>query len=122
MIFGRQAEEASGTGTIAGKIDIPVGSEITYTITGTLAEDTAASSVDLTLSPDQVDLFMSELRFVIERNTADINQNVDFADFLILSSNFGQDVTPQEQGDIDGDGSVSFTDFLLLSAQFGQTP
>lgn len=46
---------------------------------------------------------------------------VGFADFLILSANFGQtsDVDPIF-GDIDGDGTVGFTDFLILSANFGK--
>ena len=46
--------------------------------------------------------------------------NVDFADFLILSANFGQMVDSQASGDIDCDGTVAFADFLILSANFGQ--
>ena len=45
---------------------------------------------------------------------------VAFADFLILSSNFGQAGGPG-QGDIDGDGLVAFADFLTLSSNFGQS-
>ncbi len=47
---------------------------------------------------------------------------VAFADFLILSSEFGQDVDPAGSGsDIDGNGNVGFSDFLLLSQNFGAT-
>ena len=44
----------------------------------------------------------------------DGNGTVAFADFLILSSQFGQDVDPAGSGaDIDGNGNVGFSDFLL---------
>jgi|GEM_PF-2285694 len=45
---------------------------------------------------------------------------IDFADFLILSANFGQEETSVRLlGDLDQDGSVGFADFLILSSQFG---
>lgn len=44
---------------------------------------------------------------------------VDFADFLILSGNFGQLTDTHLDGDIDCDGEVAFADFLQLSANFG---
>jgi len=44
---------------------------------------------------------------------------VNFTDFLTLSSNFGTDVVSHEQGDIDCNGTVEFADFLLLSSNFG---
>ena len=46
---------------------------------------------------------------------------VDFADFLIFSQNFGKtrDAVFSE-GDFDGDGDVDFADFLLLSENFGK--
>ncbi len=46
---------------------------------------------------------------------------VAFADFLILSNNFGQMVDSHEQGDIDCSGDVAFADFLILSNNFGQS-
>ena len=51
---------------------------------------------------------------------ADLNGSVEFADFLSLSSNFGQE-GGWAQGDFDGSGDVQFADFLLLSTNFGQT-
>lgn len=52
----------------------------------------------------------------------DANGEVDFADFLVLSANFGNDVDPAgSSGDIDGNGNVDFSDFLILSANFGQS-
>ena len=48
--------------------------------------------------------------------------DVDFGDFLVVSTNFGQEVDAAfADGDFDGNGSVDFADFLALSANFGQT-
>ena len=50
----------------------------------------------------------------------DGNGKVEFADFLIVSANFGQDVDERDEGDLDGNGKVEFADFLLLSNDFGK--
>lgn len=48
--------------------------------------------------------------------------DVDFDDFLTLSSVFGQDVTDTiAYIDLDGSGVIDFADFLQLSAEFGQS-
>ncbi len=47
--------------------------------------------------------------------------DVAFADFLILSQNFGQAASDHTTGDIDCSGDVAFADFLVLSQNFGQT-
>lgn len=56
---------------------------------------------------------------VVDAIIGDINGDgrVDFADFLILSDNFGSE---SEDGDLNGDGKVDFADFLLLSDNFGK--
>jgi len=51
---------------------------------------------------------------------ADRDGTVAFADFLTLSSGFGQ-AGNWEQGDFSGDGNVGFEDFLALSANFGES-
>ena len=51
----------------------------------------------------------------------DGNGMVEFADFLVLSANFGAAADSHEQGDIDCNGMVEFADFLALSANFGQS-
>lgn len=48
----------------------------------------------------------------------DLNGKVEFADFLVLSTNFGK-AGSYADGDADGDGLVAFADFLLLSTNFG---
>ena len=51
----------------------------------------------------------------------DQNGSVEFADFLVLSTNFGQAVASHAEGDIDCNGQVEFADFLILSTNFGGT-
>ena len=52
----------------------------------------------------------------------DENGEVDFGDFLFLSSAFGNTVDPAgTDPDLDGSGEVDFADFLVLSASFGQS-
>ena len=50
----------------------------------------------------------------------DLDGDVDFADFLNLSGNFGED-GDYLHGDIDCSGEVDFPDFLALAIGFGQS-
>ena len=50
----------------------------------------------------------------------DGNGKVEFADFLVLSGNFGKEVNDHADGDIDCNGKVEFADFLVLSGNFGK--
>jgi len=67
----------------------------------------------------------SDLAYLVENilgtriGDANLDLNVDFSDFLSLSSDFGEP-GGWGQGDFDGDGEVAFDDFLLLSENFGQ--
>ena len=49
---------------------------------------------------------------------ANVDGNVDFGDFLVLSSKFGKPGT-WEDGDFDQNGEVQFSDFLFLAQNFG---
>ena len=51
----------------------------------------------------------------------DGNGQVAFADFLVLSTNFGTDSTSYSDGNINLTGTIDFADFLVLSSNFGQT-
>lgn len=51
---------------------------------------------------------------------ANLDGIVSFADFLILSSNFGKTDAAFADGDFDGNGVIEFIDFLILSNNFGQ--
>ena len=52
---------------------------------------------------------------------ANLDAEVNFADFLVMSERFGQP-GGWSDGDFDGDGTIAFGDFLALSAQFGTQP
>ena len=49
---------------------------------------------------------------------ADLNGAVEFDDFLVLSTHFGQSGAWAD-GDFDGNGDVEFADFLVLADSFG---
>lgn len=51
---------------------------------------------------------------------ADGNGEVDFADFLILSANFGKTDAVFADGDFNANGEVDFEDFLILAESFGE--
>ena len=54
----------------------------------------------------------------------DLNNDdrVDFADFLIISSNFNAAEGSRRQfGDLNLDGAIRFDDFLILSENYGRT-
>jgi len=54
------------------------------------------------------------------RGDVNLDGAVDFADFLILSANFGKDSAAWEDGDVNLDSVVDFADFLVLASNFGQ--
>lgn len=51
---------------------------------------------------------------------ANLDKRVDFADFLLVSQNFGQD-GDWADGNFDGLGGVDFSDFLYVSNNFGES-
>ena len=71
------------------------------------------------------DLHKLEHRIVfdvtLEWLTGDLDGDgdVDFADFIALSKNFGLSVDPYANGDLDGDGIVAAADLTLLKQQLG---
>lgn len=79
------------------------------------------------LSLEQLEAVRMENLIVVEQpacdsdSQGDINGDgsVSFADFLILSANFGAAASSHTEGDLDCDGTVAFADFLILSANFG---
>ncbi len=54
-----------------------------------------------------------------ELGDINLDQRVDFADFLKLSQNFGKEDATWSDGDFNGDSVVSFEDFLILQFNFG---
>lgn len=51
---------------------------------------------------------------------ADLNSEVEFADFVLLSNNYAS-AGGWEDGNFDGIANVGFADFVLLSANFGKS-
>lgn len=51
----------------------------------------------------------------------DGNGEVAFADFLVLSMNFGKNLTSYRAGNINLQGGIDFEDFLVLSGNYGKT-
>ena len=67
----------------------------------------------------------SDVQYLVEEvlqtqfGDTNLDGDVDFADLLQLSSNFGLENSSWSQGDFNGDGNTGFADFLLLSSNFG---
>jgi len=49
----------------------------------------------------------------------DLDGDVDFADFLVISQNYGKSTNDRSRGDLDGNGTVDDEDLRLLSADYG---
>ena len=91
---------------------------------GVVSGQEVATHVRLTVQRLTGDNYVhiNEWRLLGQRATdgdANLDGEVDFADFLILSANFGTGTTWFE-GDFNRDGMVSFADFLLLSTNYGE--
>ncbi len=95
--------------------------EIMEELTGDCNADGILNAGDLSCvtSIDDRDLILTTLNTL----PGDLNGNgdVSFADFLVLSANFGGVSGGYVDGNIDLAGGVDFADFLVLSRNFGQS-
>lgn len=73
---------------------------------------------DELLNQDDVEYWIEEIAKT-RRGDVNFDGTVNFADFLVLSANFGKQETTWAEGDFDGNQRVDFADFLALSAHFG---
>lgn len=129
VVFGRTSVDALGVGTLPETINVQAGSTIEIEVRGILAKP-LSGSIEIEPAADQFELYPETNSVVIDDDEApslisDLTGDgfVNFDDFLILSANFGAEVSSQDEGDIDGDGTVTFADFLLLNSEFArQTP
>ena len=71
------------------------------------------------INAEDIDEWLANLANT-KRGDADLDGDVDFADFLKLSANFGSEDGHWSDGDFDCDGVIGFSDFLLLSSNFGE--
>lgn len=75
---------------------------------------------DEKIDRQDVDLLVREV-LLTEYGDLNLDGSVDFADFIRLSTHYGQSDAGWMQGDLTGDDDVDFADFVLLSASFGFT-
>ncbi len=54
-----------------------------------------------------------------EYGDANLDSKVNFADYLVMTQNWGSSGVGWAEGDFNGDTSVGFADYLLLSNNFG---
>ncbi len=80
---------------------------------------TNASDLACVASVGDRDTVLGELNTVA--GDLDGNGDVSFADFLILSNNFGNESGTYAEGNINLEGGIDFADFLALSDNFGAT-
>ncbi len=52
---------------------------------------------------------------------ANLDDKIDFRDYIVLESNFNKTGQLFTQGDFNGDGAVTFKDYIILEATFGGT-
>ena len=70
------------------------------------------------LDLDDADVMIHDILGTVSGDV-DLNQTVDFADFLALAHHFGNEGGWAE-GDFNGDRVVDFSDFLILTNVFGR--
>jgi len=95
--------------------------ELTLAILKTSTElDRYDLDANMVLDFGDLDAFLSLANRV--SGDADLNGEVSFADFLVLSANFGKSMSSTwSEGDFDLSGIVDFADFLVLSSNFGHS-
>ena len=126
VVFGRDLR-SDGLGPPDEEVRVPAHTGIRFTVTGTVPSNIGNLSGEVLSMTSTAQLDRNSAndtaRIEIEVQspiTGDINhdRSVDFADFLILSGNFGRKDALAEDGDIDGDQVVGFSDFLILAQHF----
>jgi len=90
-------------------------------VSGDCNGDFTIDASDLSCASDVIerDLVLDALNTL--PGDLDGNGEVAFADFLLLSTNFGKDLPSYADGNIDLQNGVDFADFLVLSSNFGRT-
>ena len=125
VVFGRSATTATGEGPLDQTLDVKAGTLIEYVIRGTATEPLSGSigieptSKQIELFPETNTVSLGEREPILKEADLNGDGSVNFADFLILSANFGKEVSSIEDGDINESGLVDFEDFLILSQEFG---
>ena len=129
VVFGRSAKPSvagiGADGRITDQVDLRVWERAIYSIT---SDDSDLESIGIRalaeLNSEEYEVLgQSVLEIAPPENMlpGDIDRDgiVNFADFLILSSNFGKSEVGEQEGDLNEDGIIDFADFVILNANFG---
>lgn len=73
---------------------------------------------DSDIDGDDLDAHLIQ-KFLTVRGDGDLNAIVNFADFTMISNNFGQSPTGWGEGNFNIDNITNFNDFIILSNNFG---
>ena len=123
--------DANGEETVRRINEIPLASELS----DAQADDTLISFLDedgirdmaITVVTDGTGLGGGlaidhiQYGFAALSGDTDVDGDVDFSDFVNLSSHFGMTDVGWAEGDFDHNGEIDFPDFLRLSRNFGET-
>lgn len=127
VVFGR--DTIGGHGLLEDTLTLPSGHEATYVVSLRVPEDYlgefslgfTATSVDDPDMADNVTSFSIHVQADHLTGDLELDGDVDFADFLILATNFGkQSGALLSEGDLDGDEDIDLDDYRLLIANFGR--
>ena len=126
VVFGDNREV--GAGAIDDSLTLGPGESVQYEIVASIPNGPTRPlqfSASVTLPEGQADDNMSDnaIEWTMRSPSPllgdiDFDDQVTFADYLVLSANFGRMTAPSTDGDLDGDAIVGFADFLLFAQVF----
>ena len=118
-------ENTDGTGTFADRQVITTNTNgIQSVVTGDVDQDGDLDLISASAFDGRISWYQSDAKDSDQRILGDANGDgeVAFADFLLLSANYGKQVDAVwSDGDFNEDGKVDFADFLVLAENFGRT-
>ncbi len=110
---------APGLHAIEVLADVTPTSILQYRLLGITISDPLAVPPDDSVNDPIVDCPGLDPDFCFPGD-ADLDLDVDFADFVILANNFGLTNRSWRNGDFNGDTWVDFADFTILANNYGQ--
>lgn len=106
--------------TFAGLTAVTLSNSYPVNLTTAIAGSTLTVNVPSGYSTTTGSILSLSLALTLPGD-ADLNGTVNFNDFLLLQSSFGNAGTAFGQGNFNADGQTDFNDFLVLQSHFGQT-
>lgn len=129
LVVGGEDAFLNGAGDLTDHVRVEPGATVVYDITGiTTSSEELDVVVEAMACVPQIDATPVNNRVatsIVVANTLagdlDLDGQVSFSDFIILSANYGRSDASPAQGDINEDGEVNFQDFIELQANFGRS-